>query len=146
MKTLKRLIALVLVILTLGSTLVLSASAASWRTGNFGNGYTTVYLNNTRQNGYIKIHTYNCVKGNHTGSCWGSGETNAKLCVTLRDTRGNWICQFDTTSRTKLKLGNDHSAYRVYIACRQDLGAAANFDNLGKCSHWAIEPVSNVRF
>lgn len=146
MNIMKRTIALVLVILTLCSTLVLSASAASWRTGNFGSGYTTVYLNNTSKNGYIKIHTYNCVKGNHTGKCFGTGETSAKLRITLRDTRGRWICQFNTTSRQKLKLGNDHSAYRVYIACRQDLGAAANFTNLGKCSHWAIEPVSNVRF
>lgn len=145
MKTARRLIALLLVVLTIGAIAV-TASAAEWRTGNFGNGYTTVYLNNMSKNGYIRIHTYNCVLGNHSGKCFGSGETSAKLRITFRDYKGNWICQFNTTSKTKLKLGNDHWAYRVYIACRQDLGSAANFTNLGKCSHWAIETVSNTSF
>ena len=46
----------------------------------------------------------------------------------------------------KLKLGNDHKAYRVYIACRQDLGSAANWTNMGKCTHWGVEAVSNCHF
>ena len=143
-RSIKKFLAMFLVALTLCGTFSATASAATWRTGNFGNGYTTVRLSNTKKNGYIKIRTYNCVKsGVHTGKCLGAGETSAKIRVTLRTTSGGWICQFNTTSKTKLKLGNDHSAYRVYIACRQDLGAN-NFINLGNCSHWAIECVSNT--
>ncbi len=146
MKHLKKIIALALVVLSLTSFASFGASAAQWKTGNFGSGYTTVYLQNTKKNGYIKVHTYNCTRGKHSGKCFGSGETSAKLKITLRNTRGGWICAFNTTSKTKLKLGKDHSAYRVYIACRQDLGSAANFTNLGKCSHWGIETVSNTKF
>ncbi len=94
----------------------------------------------------IKIHSYNCVKGHHTGKCFGTGETSAKLKITFRDTSGRWICQFNAKSKEKLKLGNDHRAYRVYIACRQDLGSAANWTNMGKCTHWGVEAVSNCHF
>ncbi len=125
-------------------------ASAAWRMGNFdrshNSGYTTVYLTNKKKSGKIKIHTYNCVKGYHTGSCLGSGETKAKLRVTYRTTGNKWICQFNTTSKSTLKLGNDHSAYKINIAVRQDLGSAANFTNLGKCSHWAIETKSNTHF
>ena len=148
MKTIKRIVAMLLVVTTLFAICAVSASAATWRTGNFNrshnSGYTTVYLSNAKKNGYIKIHTYNCVKGNHTGKCAGAGETNAKLKVTFLTTSGKWITQFNTTSKTKLKLGKDHKAYKINIAVRQDLGSAANFTNLGKCSHWAIEAVSNT--
>ena len=134
-----------LIVFALCGSCITTASAATWRTGNFGNGYTTVRLSNTKKAGYIRVRTYNCVRiGNHTGKCTGAGQTNAKLRITLRKTNGNWICQFNTTSKTKLKLGNDHSAYRVYIACRQDLGSAQNFINLGNCSHWAIECAGNT--
>ena len=144
-RNIKKILAIFLVALTLCGLFSATASAATWRTGNFGNGYTTVRLSNTSKKGYIKIRTYNCIKtGFHTGKCLGSGETSAKIRVTLRNTSGGWICQFNTTSKTKLTLGKDHSAYRVYIACRQDLGTSANFINLGKCSHWAIECVSNT--
>lgn len=148
MKTIKRITALVLVVATLLAVTAFATSAASWRTGNFGgynSGYTTVYLSNRNKDGYVRIHTYNCVKNNHTGKCAGSGETVAKLRVTFKTTANKWICQFNTTSKSKLKLGKDHSAYKINIAVRQDLGAN-NIINLGKCSHWAIETVSNTRF
>lgn len=143
----KKTFAIVLVIVLFASIATFSASAAQWKTGNFGSGYTTVKLDNPKKDGYIKIHTYNCIKGNHSGQCFGAGETYAKLKVTFRDTKGKWICDFNTTSGTKLKLGKDHSAYRIYITCRQDLGSGAkNFENKGKCTHWAIETTSNTKF
>lgn len=147
-----RIASLMMAIITVFTMASVSASAASWRMGNFNSkngyssGYTTVYLTNKKKAGKIKIHTYNCVKGNHSGKCVGSGETKAKLRVTYRTTGNKWICQFNTTSKTTLKLGKDHSAYKIDIAVRQDLGTSANWTNLGKCSHWAIETVSNTNF
>lgn len=152
MKLSTRVVSLVMAIITIFTMASVSASAGSWRLGNFNSGagyssgYTTVYLSNAKKNGKIKIHTYNCIYGNHTGNCLGSGETKAKLKVTYRTTGNKWICQFNTTSKTTLKLGKDHSAYKINIAVRQDLGSAANFTNLGKCTHWGIETISNTHF
>lgn len=150
MKKSSRIMSLLMVIATVFCMATANVSAASWRMGNFNSrhdsGYTTVYLTNKKKAGKVKIHTYNCVKGSHTGSCLGSGETKAKLRVTFKTTSNKWICQFNTTSKSTLKLGKDHSAYKINIAVRQDLGSAANFTNLGKCSHWAIETKSNTNF
>lgn len=143
-----RLLAIALAVLTILCMTTANASAA-WKTCNFNNshnsGYTTVKLVNTKKDGKVKIHTYNCVKGNHSGKCFGSGETKAKLKATFRTTGGAWICQFNTTSKSTLKLGKDHSAYKIQLTVRQDLGAN-NFTNLGKCAHWAIETSTNTKF
>jgi len=143
----KRLLAVLLAVIsvfTVFSATQLNASAATWRTGRFDDGYyargyTTVYLTRNNkgklQNGKIKVYSYNSVTG------W---KTNGKLHIVLRTTGGKWICEFNTTSGSTLKLGNDHSAYRVYI-CAQDLKSdAKNFINLGNCGYWAIECKSNT--
>ena len=101
------------------------------------NSYVTVKLNANCAAGYIKIDTYDKL------GWWSSG----KIHVTMRDTNGKWIWEGDTTSGSKLKLGNDHSAYRIYVrpASYPDtfIGNANNFNNLGKCVTWKLTCTSN---
>lgn len=127
-----------IIIISVFSSFAVTVSAASWRTGYFDSGYvakgyTTVKLSNLKKNAYIKIFTY-------SSAGW---KTSGKIHVTLRDTRGKWICEFNTTSGTKLKLGKDHSAYRVYIAKQHLEKPSDDFINCGKCQMWAINAVSN---
>lgn len=113
-----------------------------WKNGNFDSGYTakgytTVKLNTNKGNGYIYIYTYD-----------GFGKrSSGQIHVTLRDRNGNWICEFDTSSGAKLKLGSDHDVYRVYIAKKQYpnniIGQGDDFINIGKCVSWAINANAN---
>ncbi len=145
-----RIIALAMVVMTLLSVMAVDAMAASWVTGNFpGNAY--VRLDKSNKEGKIKIHTYNCTKGNHSGKCFGSGETNGKIKVTIYTTNGRYISSKNVQAKATVKLPKGNDAYRVNIVCRQDLGSSIwgqgdNTINLGKCVHWAVETVSNVHF
>lgn len=130
--------AMLIIVMTLFASFGITASAASWKTGNFdagytAKGYTTVRLSNMKKNAYIRIYTYDMMG-------W---KTSGKIHITLRDNRGRWICEFDTTSGTKLKLGNDHSVYRVYVAKQRIKSSARDWDNLGKCRMWAIKAETN---
>ena len=130
--------AAVIILITLFASFGVTASAASWKTGNFdagytARGYTTVRLSNVKKNAYIKIFTYDKLG-------W---KTNGQIHVTLRDNKGKWICEFDTSSGTKLKLGNDHSIYRVYVAKKRISSTTRDWENVGKCQMWAINTVSN---
>lgn len=129
-----------------GRTNSVSISVSSkklWVTGCFGPGYTTVYLNRGVQSGKIKLHTYD-----RSGK-----EHKADLHVTLRDLSGNWICEFDTQTGKNLNLGNNYSAYRVYIAFK-DYGKGKNLiDGILRDSknwinsaapYWGIQCVSNT--
>lgn len=118
------------------------SSANKWRTGNFDSGYTakgytTVTLNKNAGNAYIYIYTYDAMDNKSSG----------QMHVTLRDNSGNWIWEGDVSSGTKLKLGNDHSQYRVYIAKKTYpntvIGNGDDFINVGKCQSWAINCASN---
>ena len=143
----QKLLALLLTIisvLTVFTATGISADAASWRTGRFdlgytAKGYTTVYLSKNNkgklQNGKIKVYSYNSVTGR---------KTNGKIHILLRTTGGRWICEFNTTSGSTLKLGNDHAAYRVYISAQDLHCQAKNFLNDGACGFWAIECKSNT--
>ena len=139
-----------MVIATIFCMATTNVSAASWRMGNFdrnyNSGYTTVYLTNTKKTGKVKIHTYSCTRNHTSGSCQNSKETKAKVKVTYRTKYNVWISEFNTTSKSTLKLDKNNSVYKINIQVRQNLGSAANFTNLGKCKHWAIETVSNTNF
>lgn len=113
-----------------------------WKTGYFDSGYTakgytTVTLDNKSSNGYIYIYTYDQF----------GYKTSGQVHVTLRDRYGNWICEFDAKSGDKLKLGNDHEQYRVYIAKKRYpdtvIGDGDDFINVGKCHTWAINCKTN---
>ena len=129
---------MLIIIISVFASFAVTASAASWQTGRFDSGYTakgytTVRLSNTKKAGYIKIFTYDVL----------GKKTSGEMHITLRDYRGRWICEFDTKSGKKLKLGNDHSAYRVYIAKKKISSPAKDWINVGKCQTWAINTVSN---
>lgn len=118
------------------------SSANKWRTGNFDSGYTakgytTVTLNKNAGDAYIKIYTYDD---------WGK-KTSGQMHITLRDSGGNYVWEGDVASGTKLKLGDDHSGYRVYVAKKSYpntvIGNGDNFINVGKCQSWAIECTKN---
>ena len=114
----------------------------TWKTGNFdqgyvAKGYTRVCLNKNRGTAYIKVFSYDM-----TGR-----KTSGKMHVTLRDYNGAWIWEGDVDSGSSLKLGADHSEYRVYVAKKQYpntlIGNAQDFENVGKCVYWAINCTSN---
>ena len=113
-----------------------------WKTGNFDSGYTakgytTVKLNTNKGDGYIYVYTYDSF----------GKKTSGQIHVTLRDGNGKWICEFDTSSGARLKLGSDHEVYRVYIAKKQYpnnvIGQGDDFINVGKCQSWGINCSSN---
>lgn len=118
------------------------SNGTKWKTGNFDNGYTAkgytnVKLNKNAGDGYIRIYTYDK---------WGT-KTSGEIHVTLRDWNGKWICEFDTYSGAKLRLGDNYEQYRVYVAKKQYpdtvKGNGDNFINIGKCVSWAIECTKN---
>ena len=116
-----------------GTTLTKSVSF------NNSNSYVTVKLNANRGAGYIKIDTYDQL------GWWSS----AKIHVTMRDTNGRLIWEGETTSGSKLKLGDDHSAYRIYVRASTDypnttIGNGDAFVNLGKCVTWKLTCTSNT--
>ncbi len=143
MKKTMRFTAIILAAIMIMSTFTVLASAKEyWVTGRFDNGYTargytTVNLENTRKNGYVKIYTYDSF-GN---------QTSGQMHITMRTTSGKWLCEFDTKSGTKLKLGNNNSAYRIYVAKKKYSntikGRGDDFINVGKCNFWAINCYSN---
>lgn len=121
------------------------SSNSTTATGSFSNkkAYTTVRLNAGVSAGYITINSYD-----------GLGlKTSAKLHVCLTDYNGNWICEFNTTSGTKLKLGNDHREYRVYVSpghydtngsfWKTVINGGNKFTNDGKCVTWKLTANSN---
>lgn len=117
-------------------------SAKKWRTGNFDSGYTakgytTVTLNKNAGDAYIKVYSYDD---------WGN-KTSGQMHVILKDYKGNFIWEGDISSGDKLKLGDDHSEYRVYISKKSYpntvIGNGDNFINVGKCHSWAIECTKN---
>lgn len=129
---------MLIIIISVFASFAVTASAASWKTGRFDSGYTakgytTVRLSNTKKAGYIKIFTYDVL----------GKKTSGEMHITLRDDRGRWICEFDTKSGTKLKLGNDHSVYRVYIVKKKISSPPKDWIDVGKCQTWAINTVSN---
>lgn len=125
-----------------GSIRITVGSANKWKTGNFDSGYTakgytTVTLNKNVGNAKIKIYTYD-----------GMGlKSSGQVHVTLRDWKGNWICEFDAKSGDTLNLGNNYGEYRVYIAKKKYpntvTGNSDNWINMGKCQSWAIECTKN---
>lgn len=141
-----RIVALILVTVTLLSVIPLQANAASWRTGNIpsnyrNSGYTTVYLNNTRSDAKIKIHTY------YRSVTGASKEGKSRVYITMKDTSNRWIWggSIDTGRNGKtMTLGKDHSAYRIYIR-EVKLNGIKYYDWSGynRPVHWAIECTKN---
>ncbi len=117
-KMITRVIALTLAVLSLCAMLTVSASAASWVTGNVPTNHrdtsgTYVYLNNTNKDGKIKLHAYSETV---TGK---SKEANCRLHVILWDGyTGAWLWESDVDTGSHgvtLKLGRNHSCYKISL-------------------------------
>ncbi len=91
-----------------------------------------------RQYATVKIKTYDMT---------GWYNTRAKVRITLKDGNGNYICSWIGRGGDTLKLGDDHSVYRIYVSYYDNPGnnfisQGNNFTNLGASYKWKI---SNAR-
>lgn len=136
-----------LVVLTLSFSAVVFA--ATWRTGNVPeNGSNTsaivVTLQNKKKDAYIKIHTY----ADKNRFSWLTDkavkERNCSLSVTMRDKNNKWVWENSINTGSggkKMKLGCDHSVYRIYLRHRTNVHC---YDWGHYCPrYWGVECVSN---
>lgn len=133
-----------LLVISLFSAISLPASAAtSGETGS--SSYCTVRINQSlinkrgRQYATVKIKTCDMLGWYNTG---------AKVRITLTDGNGNYICSWIGKGGNTLKLGNDHSVYRIYVDCCDNPGnnfisRGNNFTNLGASCKWSISNAKN---
>ena len=143
----KRLLSAVLVLLMLCSmipaTSLTACAATSAKTDS--SAYCTVRINqsliNKRGTQYatVKIKTYDMAGWYNTG---------AKVRITLTDGNGNYICSWIGKGGNTLKLGDDHSVYRIYVDYYDNPGnnfisQGNNFQNLGASYKWSISNAKN---
>jgi hypothetical protein len=137
MRKFNRIIALILVTLTLVAALAASAFAAESAKREFSDGASVTvnleYGKKGLQNGKVKIQTYDIL----------GFKSSAKVHVMFLDLDGNWVCEFDAKSGDTLKLGNDHEGYQIFLTPRSGLSQPANFINVGKCVSWSVTAKSN---
>ena len=141
-KSFTKRIAVVLSVILLLVTSACPVFADSWRTGNVvrgrDSGYTTIWLNNTGKDAKIKIHSYTTFLSNE------GKEASTTFHITMRDINGNWVWEGDIetgSSGKTLKLGCDHSAYKICI--RQNELNVHQWGWLTYADYWGIECVSN---
>lgn len=102
-----------LVIIVTGSTGMSAKSVAAATSGKTGTDlYCSVKISDKllkkpgRQYATVKIKT---------GTLWNIWNTGRYCKVTLRDGSDRYICTFNAKGGSKLKLGDDHTAYRIYV-------------------------------
>ncbi|MCQ2484013.1 MAG: hypothetical protein MJ168_01620 [Clostridia bacterium] len=145
MKKLVSLLLCIATVLSLCSSLVVFSSAkTAVKTGRF-NGSVVVYLNKDSkgkyQNAKVKICSFSAT----------NIKNNATIHIKLYDLKNKYICEFDTTSGSKINLGNDHSGYKIVMSAKQKSGNSIstqswNWTNLGKCYYWSVDATSNCHF
>ena len=96
-----------------------------------------------RQYATVKLSTYDLLG-------WSSG---AKVVVTLTDYSGNVIWSGVKKATCTLKLGDDHTIYRIYVQPYQEVSSGNifkrtiidgnNFENQGKCVTWKVSNNKN---
>ena len=92
-----------------------------------------------KQYATVKIKTYDMTGWYNTG---------AKVRITLRDGNGKYICSWIGKGGDTLKLGDDHSVYRIYVSYYDNPGnnfisQGNNFTNLGASYKWKISNAKN---
>lgn len=92
-----------------------------------------------KQYATVKIKTYDMTGWYNTG---------AKVRITLRDGNGKYICSWIGKGGDTLKLGDDHSVYRIYVSYYNNPGnnfisQGNNFTNLGASYKWKISNAKN---
>ncbi len=75
-------------------------------------------------------------------------KTSGKISIKLTDGKGNYIGTYTKKSGDTIKLGNDHSSYRIYISAYNEpvtggifsrtIKSGNNFINSGKCITWKV--------
>jgi len=123
---------------------VLSASALAVSAATSGKTddsiYCTVKIDQSlinkpgKQYATVKFKTYDMT---------GWWNTGAKVQITLRDGKDNYICSWVAKGGDTFKLGDDHSTYRIYVDYYENtssnfIEAANNFTNLGSAYQWTI--------
>jgi hypothetical protein len=141
-----RVFAVLFVVVTVMTSFGITASAASTSSvKNVGSGYVTVKISQSLLNKkglqYAKVQLQ-ALKSN------GKADYDSWVHVTLRDNKGKWICEFNqhtgANSVVDLKLGDDHSVYRIYVTKYEYRSgnwktAADDFIRLGKTpARWKI--------
>lgn len=125
------------------STQIMAATSASFES----NDYCTVKISQSLMNSKkyktatVKITTYDQIG-------WKS---NGKINVKLTDGNGNYIGTYQKKSGDTIKLGNDHSSYRIYISKYEEpvngfwafIKSGNNFTNSGKCVSWKVSNNKN---
>ena len=143
----KRILSVVFTLLMVFSmipTTSLTAHAATSAKTN-SSAYCTVRISQTlinkrgKQYATVKIKTYDMTGWYNTG---------AKVRITLRDGSGKYICSWIGKGGDTLKLGDDHSTYRIYVNYYDNPGnnfisQGNNFTNLGASYKWKISNAKN---
>ena len=75
---------------------------------------------------------YASVKLN-TGTGWNIFSTGRPIKVTLRDGQGRYICSWTAKGGDKIRLGDDHSEYRICLDY-----ASGEWDVVGNTYKWKI--------
>lgn len=135
-----------LMVFSMIPTTSLTAHAATSAKTN-SSAYCTVRISQTlinkrgKQYATVKIKTYDMTGWYNTG---------AKVRITLRDGSGKYICSWIGKGGDTLKLGDDHSTYRIYVSYYDNPGnnfisQGNNFTNLGASYKWKISNAKNCR-
>lgn len=126
-------------LLSIVATVPMVASAET--SGDTGSSaYCTVKINSSlinkkgTQYAKVKLKTYDLL---------GWSNTKAKVQITLKDENDNFICTWVGKGGDTLKLGDDHSVYRIYVDYYDNPGSnfisqGNNFTNLGASCKWEI--------
>lgn len=114
------------------------SAATKGRTGS--NTYCTVKISKNlinkkgKQNATVKIKTYDAA------GLWNTGK---KVKITLRDGNGRYICSWIGKGGDTLKLGDDHSVYRIYVSYYHNgssgvISTGNDWTNTGGSYQWKI--------
>ena len=129
----------------------LNVSAATSAKTN-SHSYCTVKINQSlinkkgRQYAKVKIKTYDMLGWYNTGS---------KVRITLRDGNDRYITSWVGKGGDTLKLGDDHSTYRIYVSYYDKpvkggffskvFTSGNNFTNTGGAYKWSFSGAENCR-
>lgn len=128
---------LTLLVSSLLSMPVYATTSASFGTNNYCTVSLSGELTNSKKykTATVKITTYDLF----------NKKTSGVINVKLTDGNGRYIGTYKKKSGDTIKLGNDHSSYRIYVseynAKKTFLGifsSSRNFINSGKCATWKV--------
>ncbi len=139
-RILSAILALVMMLSTIFSANAFAATSASFSSNNYCTATISQKLMQSTKykQATVKITTYDlCGK-----------KTSGKISIKLTDGKGNYIGTYTKKSGDTIKLGNDHSSYRIYISAYNEpvtggiisrsIKSGNNFTNLGKCVTWKV--------